>query len=393
MDMPGDNRGIGLRVDGETRVSWAMAANGVPFLRRVEVRNAGAAPLVGAWFEARLPGEAIPLLHLALPAIPAGGVWVGEPVAVSLPEALLRGATERRALMVQLAVRRAPEPGPAGEATDLARVDLACEILAANEWDRTRLPELLAAFVTPAHPAVAALLPVVRDHLRDLTDDPTLDGYRSPDRQRRRQVAEAVYRTLAGLGLTYAVAPPSFETTWQKIRRPDDLLGHRLANCLEVSLLAAALFEGAGLHPVLAVFRSHVLPGVWLIDEWLPVTVTDDPDVPRKLVRCRDLLLFEGTSALQPTPPLFAQAVQLADRRLEMEEIACLVDVRASRLARILPLPWEQPLGLGPTSGGKGTGAAARSAGEAGAGTSISPRRPTRRPASLSTASRARNER
>ncbi|NLI76046.1 MAG: hypothetical protein GX442_06335, partial [Candidatus Riflebacteria bacterium] len=339
-DPPGPVR---LLVEAETRLSWAMAANGVPFLRRVEVGNHGPEALTGAWLDLRVAGEAQPLHRFPLPDIAPGSAWVAEPLVLSLPEGLLRGSTERRPLTLALTVQ-----ATAGER---ARADLAGEVLAAQEWDRTRLPELLAAFVTPNHPAVADLLPRVRDQVREMTDDPALDGYRGRSRDRVRSVVDAIYRVVAGLGLTYAVAPPSFETTGQKIRPAGEIREHRLANCLEASLLVAALAELAGLHAVLVVFRAHALPGVWLVDEWLPVAASDDPDLPRKLVRCGDLLLVEGTAALQPTPPPFVQAEQQARRRLDGEEPSWLIDVRASRLSRILPLPADGVAAPPPTDG------------------------------------------
>ena len=371
---PTASNSIGFTIEAEQRLCWAMVVNGIPILRRIRVTNTSSEPIRGAYIEARPceqpfdsppsvqstdtsdslscqisevrnqesessseirkradMGISPPWLRLPIPDLAPDEAWAHDNLPLEIPETLVRSATERRMLTLDLKL--------------FQRTRLLCfqrlnlEILAFNEWDRTRLPELLAAFVTPNHPSITKALRRVRDSLQIRTGDPTMSGYRGQSRDRVRAIADAVFGAISELGITYTSEPPSFESTGQKIRLGDDLLQNRMGNCIEVSLLVASIFELAGLHPVVALFRGHACPGVWLICEWLPVASSDDIDVPRKLVRCGDMILFDATGALSRPPASFAYACGAATKLLAEEGFDCVVDIRAARISRILPLP------------------------------------------------------
>ncbi len=320
-----------IELDLDTRLSWAMECNGVPLIRRLTVRHCGSDPFTSLHVEITLGDLARPL-SLKISRLEPGNTWTVEAPNLILAGGRLRSLSERE--RAHLTVRCLD-----GE-RELTQVEHPIDVLAGNEWDRTRLPELLAAFVTPNHPFISSLLQQARRILERETGDAGFRGYAGRSREPVYAAAQAVYEGLAELDLTYVPAPVSFETSGQKIRLVDDLERHRLGNCLDVSLAVAAALELAGLHPVLVLLRGHVVPGVWLINEWLPITVSDDRLIAEKLVKCGDLLLFEATAALQRPLPSFESAVQHAEELLRSgEAFELLLDIRAARLARLLPLP------------------------------------------------------
>ena len=332
------NESIILTVDADSRVSWAMECNGLPLVRRVIVRDGTREALAGARLEISLGDLAHPLT-ISVPPLEPASEWMCETPNLVLNGARLRSLLERERAMLSLVLLTG--------SVERARVDQSVEVLASNEWDRSRLPELLAAFVTPNHPFISSLLQVARAELQQMTGDPGFHGYSRRSRERVLLTTQAIFSGLGKIDLAYVPAPASFESTGQKIRLADDLQQYRLGNCLDISLVLAAALEQAGLHPVLLLFKEHVVPGVWLVNEWLPVTVSDDRLIPEKLLRCGDLVLFEATAALNRPVPSFEAAVQQAEGRLlSGEAFEMFLDIRAARLARLLPLPLRRENGL-----------------------------------------------
>src|SRR5690606_34422064 len=66
------------------------------------------------------------------------------------------------------------------------------------------------------------------------------------------------------VGIRYVSAPPSFEGAGQKVRMPEQVIGERLATCLDLTLVYAAVLEHIGLQPLLVIQNGHAFVGVWL---------------------------------------------------------------------------------------------------------------------------------
>jgi hypothetical protein len=74
------------------------------------------------------------------------------------------------------------------------------ELLARDEWSGlASLPEILAAFVMPNHPAVERILREAAGVLAGWTGDSSLSGYQSKDTKRVYTMATAVYAALQGV--------------------------------------------------------------------------------------------------------------------------------------------------------------------------------------------------
>ncbi|MBK7403039.1 MAG: DUF4011 domain-containing protein [Phycisphaerales bacterium] len=253
-----------------------------------------------------------------------------EPVALRLDPSRLAQRTERErtSLVVRVEAR-----GSRAERTE----DI--DLLPFDHWGGLwPCPELLAAFVTPNHPALAPLLLDVRDVLRSRALPEAIDGYQSGSRSRAVALADACFAAVARRGLAYINPPASFERAGQRVRLADQILREGLGTCLDLSLLLAALWEQAGLNPLILLFDDHALPAFWTHDEHFPEPVVDEPERLRKGVELGELVVVEST-LLTHTDRAFAPAVEAAQRRLREAKSVHALDLRTARRLGIRPLP------------------------------------------------------
>ncbi|MBI2921605.1 MAG: DUF3320 domain-containing protein [Planctomycetes bacterium] len=338
---------LDLHVEFARTVSWAMERNGVPIVKLLRIRNLTEAPLENLVVSLQVAPDFSRRTELIVPTLPAKDEWSVDAPDVSLENARLRGVHERERASLQVEIRNGERP--------LLRQTLPVEVLAFNEWSGAVLPDLLASFVMPNEPAVQEVLKSAGECLQAATGDPSLDGYQSRSKDRVRRIASAIYLAVQRLGVTYVNPPASYEKAGQKVRFPADVVQYRMGTCLDLSLLLAAALEQTGLRPVLVLQRGHAFPGVWLLDTWLDVTVTDDADVFRKLVEAEEVLLFDSSSvAARPERP-FEEAEALGRRKIgDKPAFELAVDVHAARLAKFLPLSLSlaaEPAGPTPPPG------------------------------------------
>ena len=233
------------------------------------------------------------------------------------------------------------------EGAVLAESKLSIELLAANEWGGVAsMPELLAAFCMPNAPAVDGILRSASEVLRQAGKPDALDGYRSGDRQRVWEMASAIYTAIANLGLSSTLPPASFVEHGQKVRPPSRILEGKVITCLDAALLFAAVFEQAGLRPLIALPKEHAMVGVWLQPEELAAVVVDDAVSLRKRIDLHELLLIETTLATRSPAPLFSHAIDAARHQLRIEDddsFVAAIDIRQARMRRIRPLGVSEP--------------------------------------------------
>ena len=336
---------IRVELEYDRRVSYAMQQSAVPIVRLLRVVSQADRALEGLVLRLTTsPAVAAPFeMHIA--RLDAGATWnigtLEDAIELPLRRDALLAMIERELGHIAVQVSQGGEL--------LCSVERPLEVLAHNEWSGvTSLPEILAAFVQPNHPALVALLAATRDALADATGEGTLGGYRGQPPDRIRAIVEALYQTTEGLGLTYTMPPASFEQSGQKIRTPDEMLTARMGTCLDLSVLFAAACEQLGLNPLIVIIKGHAFPGVWLTDGRFPEGFTDEPSELRERVALGEMLLFEATavtrSAGQTTT--FQRAVDAANRHLADEDRSgpeihfhYAVDVAGARIRGIRPLP------------------------------------------------------
>jgi len=224
----------------------------------------------------------------------------------------------------------------------LAEAAHSVELLAHNQWGGVgTMAELLPAFVMPNDPAVDRVLKAASDVLRRAGRPDAIDGYSSGKRERVWELTSAIWSAVAGLRLSYALPPASFELTGQKVRTPSQILEGRLATCLDTALLFAAVLEQASVNPIVVLTQGHAFVGVWLQPVEFAALLTDEAGALRRRIDLDDLILFETTLATQNPPAAFSAAMAAARHQIAEDSethFEMAIDVRRARMQKIRPL-------------------------------------------------------
>ncbi len=345
-----------VEVDYDRLVYFALQQNDVPLIKALRVRNLTDAPTgpltLRVWAE---PGLASVREIPVEPLEPHASFRLG-PQALPLPSNRLVNQTEREAGTLWVEVKETAlatdleGDASATETEVVLRSPRPLEVLAYGEWPGPRsLPEILAAFVLPNHPAVARVLSAAGRHLGERTQDPSLDGYQRGDPARVRQAARAIYEALVDLDLAYAVPPASFEAEGQKIRTPD---AGRRREARHLPRRGGALRRGAGAgRPAPArrcSIEEHAAVGVWLNEECFVDAAVDERARLEKRIASESILFLEATGVTSHPRLTFEEAVTEGGRRVaEDDTFLYAVDVRAARRAGIRPLPARDRSKLG----------------------------------------------
>ena len=322
-----------VEVDHSATLNLAMAHNAVPLVSAVRLTNRVDRRLEDILVVLQLqPGMSEPW-EARIHSLDREETYNLSKVDLQLDLPRLVGIAERESAQVEVKVRVGGQP----VLRRLHKVDL----LAYNEWNgMAALPQLLAAFVQPNHPAIAEVLVQVRQVLEKQTGDPSLAGYQDRDPSRVRDMVQALYTALQQMGMSYINPPASFEEQGQKIRTPDQMVKLKMGTCLDLTVLVAACLEQMGLHPWLVLVKGHAFPGVWLEEEDASWTWTDSALQLLKVVELNGVLLFDATTMVdRPHVPL-ARAERAAQELLKKEDrFACAICVKSARAEFIRPLP------------------------------------------------------
>ena len=226
---------------------------------------------------------------------------------------------------------------------ELASASRSVQVLAYDQWAGTRaLPELLAAFCMPNHPAVDGLIGKASKLLRAAHPELSMNGYQSKSRDAVWKQVSSLYSTIAAEGIAYVEPPASFGSDGQKIRTPDRIVQARVATCLDLAMLFASCLEQAGLRPVVLLQEGHAWVGVWLHLACFADALTDDVQAVRKRVDSGELLVFETTGVAQSPgrrPSLRVAMEQGHAHLLQETGFRYAVDIHRAREAQIRPLP------------------------------------------------------
>ncbi|MBP8301265.1 MAG: DNA helicase, partial [Planctomycetes bacterium] len=257
--------GLSIQVRHEPRLCYAMQQSAVPWLHTIALHNASGESIE----DVRLSIELAPALlqpHTELvTTVPANGTFALPRLDPRLDVQALANLVERQRAELRVSAYRGDEL-LAQSVTDL-------EVLAYNEWPGlVALPSLLAAFVQPNHPVLAGVLREVGARMLATTGSSALDGYQQNDSKRALALVGAVHEALRSHGITYVNPPPSFERMGQKVRTPEQVLGDRLATCLDLAVLYAAVLEHIGLRPLVVLQNGHAFVGAWLVAGSAPET-------------------------------------------------------------------------------------------------------------------------
>jgi hypothetical protein len=189
--------------------------------------------------------------------------------------------------------------------------------------------------VLPNHPVIEDVLRAAAVILGEWTENPSLSGYQTKDRNRVQATIAAVYAALQGRGLTYVTPPTSFEAEGQRVRLPDRIADSGMGTCLDLALLAAGCLEQAGLHSLLVLADGHALTGVWLDETCFPEAQVADPLRLRKRIELHEIAVFDPTCLTMRPAGSFEHAIAEARSRLaDPARFHCVIDVCRARKGR-----------------------------------------------------------
>lgn len=324
---------ISLRAKIDTLINFAIQQNDVPIVKLLRIENYGDVPLRDLEVRISVEPAFAETWTRRITSISPHTIVDLDLIDLHLSPAFLSELTERVRGRLFIQVRQ--------KAAIVAQWSTSVVLLARNEWGGVSfMPETLAAFVLPNHPEIMRILRSASDILAKWTRNPSLGGYQSRSPRRAYQITAAIYAALQGLKLTYVSPPASFENDGQRVRLPDEILKSRMATCLEVSLLAAACMEQAGLHPLVMLKKGHAFGGVWLHQDCFPESLVHDPLRIQKRVEVGQLAVFDPAFVTYRPSLGFDQAVAEGNQfLLQEDEFVCALDVKRARNSRIRPLP------------------------------------------------------
>ena len=216
-------------------------------------------------------------------------------------------------------------------------------VLAYDQWSGSaNHPELLSAFVTPNHPALATVISRAATFLNSWTGDPSFTGYLSKDPDRVMKQAAAIFSAIKEENIIYSVLPPSFENAGQRVRLCDMVLQQKNGNCMDLTLLYVSCLEAVGLHPLMIMLSDHIFTGVWLDELTFPDAVHDDASMLTKRMAegVNEITVVETTQVCNGNNASFDEAVTAAEAQLiGQKPIEYIIDVKRARLCGITPIP------------------------------------------------------
>jgi very-short-patch-repair endonuclease len=331
--MQDDAMTVSIAVDIDPCINYALQQNDVPVVRSLRIENAGDVDIEDLEISIRAEPAFASEWTARISRINACSRYALRDVKLLLSPGFLAGLSERVKGILHFEVCRGKEV--------LCHEDVGIALLASDEWPGLRsLPENLAAFVLPNHAIVELILKNAAQRLGKWTGDSSFSGYQHGGPRRAAYQTAAIYATLARLKLSYINPPASFEREGQRIRLPDRIVQSKMATCLDITALAVACLEQAGLNPLILIAKNHAYAGVWLKEECFPEPSVDDVHRIKKRADLREILVFDPV-CLTSDPSLdFSAAVSSAKQRLEqLPDFLCAIDIQRARRGGIRPLP------------------------------------------------------
>ena len=316
-------------------INFSMQQNHVRVIRDVRVKNTGEADLENVELAFVFDPDFGQITPVHVERLAAGESLELTDIPVSISTTYLSNLTERIEGNLKVEVKCAEQV--------VATATQEISLLAFDQWGGLSvLPAMLAAFVTPNHPEITPIIRRASDILGKWTGSPAFDEYQTRDPNRVKMQMAAIYEAIAELGIAYITVPASYEDRGQRIRLVGDVVGGKLATCLDMTLLYASCLEAVGINPVLVLVQGHAFAGAWLVPESFPDSVNDDVSLLTKRTAegINEMLVVETTCMNAGAIVPFDSAVAKANARLaDADNFRLFIDVLRARNGRIRPLP------------------------------------------------------
>lgn len=205
-----------------------------------------------------------------------------------------------------------------------------------------KLPELIAAYITPNHGYVYHIKKRAVEILQKQGLITAFEGYQSNDPGRVLEIISAIYSAIQSEEIVYSALPPGYEQFGQRLRLLSTIAQQKFGNCIDLSLLFAACLEAVNLNPVLIIVEGHAFVGCWLQDDKFPEVVNDDKTALSKRLSkgIREMVAIEATSICKGNNLLFSDALNKGEAQIvEDGHFLVSIDIKRARTCQIRPLP------------------------------------------------------
>ena len=315
------------------RFNFALQQSGVQLIQNLSITNETDAALTDLVITLKSEPQFFETKQIRIAEIPAGRTLKVKDCDITTDAKFLRELTESINGEITIDINQ--------DETQLFSDKYHINILPFDYWPGINvLPGLLASYVIPNYPAISQILFSAAQILKEWTGNSALDEYQSRNPDRVQKQMAAIYEAICRLNIIYCTPPPSYEEAGQRIRLCDTLLSDRLGTCLVMSLLYSACCVAAGFHPLTVLIQGPALACGWRIDVTFPDSFNDDVSLllNKKADGINDIAFIETTCMNEGKNSGFDKAQKIAvDHLLKTDKFIFSIDVKRSRLARILP--------------------------------------------------------
>jgi len=316
-------------------INFAMQQNYVPIVRNLVIYNESQENVSNIDVKISFEPDFAKEFVYNVAEIKAGSSVEIAPVRISLKSEFLFSLTEKMVGTINIKVVQ-------GENV-LFSEDNSIELLALNEWSGLLvMPEIIASFVTPNHPAISTIIKDAAEVLNGWTSNPSFTGYQTRNANNVKLQMAAIYEAIKKQNIIYNNPPASYETVGQRIRLPHTVLEDKQGTCIDLAVLYASCIEAVGLHPLLVFNKTHAYIGCWLEEETFADCMIDDISALEKRVAegAELILLAECTDMVYGKTVDFDLSLKHGkDHLLKSDEFECIIDIQRSRGSGIRPIP------------------------------------------------------
>lgn len=225
------------------------------------------------------------------------------------------------------------------------------DILPYNHWLGVSVhPDLIASFIAPNNKHISRIVKDAAQIAR--INNFSMSAYQSGLQRNVRNQINSIFESIKKLEINYVSVPPSFEEIGQKVRSIDEIIENKIANCLDIAVLAASSLEAVGLNPFIIIVKGHAFVGAWLEDKTYSDSVIEDRAffLKRLATGVREVELFESVLLTSNDRYTYETALTEAEDKIEIADNFIMgIDIKQARSMMIKPLPKMRDLTIDQT--------------------------------------------
>ena len=215
-------------------INFAMQQNYVPVIRSLVVNNNSEEVLENIGLKITFEPEFAKEFTYYIGSIPAKSSAEISPVRISTNTDLLFSLTEKMVGNITIEVLQKGE--------NIFTYQNTIELLACDQWSGLNImPEMIAAFVTPNHPALSPVIHDASTFLKKWKGDPSFTGYQTNNPNNVKLQMAAIFAALVQQKIVYNDPPASYEVIGQRIRLPHKVLEQKMGTCLAIESQATVV--------------------------------------------------------------------------------------------------------------------------------------------------------